>query len=421
MTTLPMLLVPRDVRREIEAAPVASGAFTLRWSEPDRCGVIVAAGVGAEALAPFPVEDHFLKSADSGPVGSWHLGDDEHVAIWRWFAGRGGAAEVSELRERLPGILWRVGVGVGYFVVVASTLSTGDHEWTAWLVNADGALPVSVDVERDDEGLSTLGDRWPTELLHSKHVAIVGVGSIGSVTASAIAAHGVGRLTLVDPDRLEFHNLVRHQLPRSEVGRNKAIALAETLERAYPALAATPLTKNVVSDTDAVRNSFLDADLIIGATDGVLPRRTIVHIARRLRKPALLGCVLVDGAIGEISRFRPTVHHGCLECRRRASPELFALDSSLDAPYGTGSAHLPMTAIGTDLALVGQLLAKSAVATLLEAAGRSDQRLPGEVAVIGLRPVGAIPPPYNVSRTGEVRWLPASPPVGGCPTCETPA
>lgn len=415
--TLPMLLVPSTVRRAIESEPGTSGVFTLRWSAPDSCGIVIAAGVRTESLAAFPVTDHFLQFADAGPSGSWHVGDDEHVAMWHEVAGRGGAVPVDVLRERLPGVLSHVGSGVAYFTLVISYITSGTPVWTAWIVESDQAVPVSVDVERDDEGLAILGDRWPTALLHTKHVAVIGVGSIGSATAAAIADQGVGRLTLVDPDRLEFHNLVRHQLTRAAVGRNKAIALAEELERTHPQLSARGVPKNVVRHTNAVRKLLTDADVIVGATDGVVPRRTIVHVSRRLGKPALLGCVLLDGAIGEIMRFRPTLSHGCLECRRRADAGLFELDASMEAPYGTGSSHLPMTAIGTDLEIVGRLLAKATVATLLEQVGMGDQRLPGETAVIGLRPTGAAPAPYDIARSGEVRWLPAGPPLEGCPTC----
>ena len=77
-----------------------------------------------------------------------------------------------------------------------------------------------------------------------------------------------------------------------------------------------------------------------------------------------------------------------------------------------------MTALGADLVLVGRFLAKAAVATILESAGMADQRLPGETALIGLRPTGAAPAPYDLSRSGEVRWLAAQPPIPGCPTCD---
>lgn len=415
--TLATLLIPSGVRQAIESEPGSHGVFTLRWSAPDRCGIVVAAGGRAPSMTPFPATDHFLQYADSGPQGSWHHGAGEHIAIWREAAGRGCAIEVEELRQRLPGDLWHVGNGVAYFVLIVTPRPRETAEWTAWVVSEEQATPVRVDVERDDEGLATLGDRWPNDRMKTKHVAIVGTGSIGSAAAQAIADHGVGRLTLVDPDRLEFHNLVRHQLSRSEVGRYKAIALADKLQRSHPGLSVEGMAKNVLWHTDAIREALSDTDVIVGATDGVVPRRTIVHMARRLGIPALLGCVLLDGALGEIMRFRPVQSHGCLECRRRATDGLFALDASMENPYGTGSAHLPMTAIGTDLEIVARLLAKASISTLLEPEGFGDQRLPGETAIIGLRPTGAAPPPYDIARAGEIRWLPADPPLDGCPTC----
>jgi hypothetical protein len=79
-----------------------------------------------------------------------------------------------------------------------------------------------------------------------------------------------------------------------------------------------------------------------------------------------------------------------------------------------------MTAVGSDLHLVAHLAAKTAVATILERAGHPDQRLPGEHALIGLRRQPFVAPPFNLDRTGELRWLPATPPRPGCPTCEAP-
>lgn len=76
-----------------------------------------------------------------------------------------------------------------------------------------------------------------------------------------------------------------------------------------------------------------------------------------------------------------------------------------------------MTAVGSDLHLVGQYAAKMAVATLLQTNGFNDQRLPSDHLIIGLRPAPAWPEPYNIRRCGETKWLPAASPQPGCPTC----
>jgi hypothetical protein len=133
----------------------------------------------------------------------------------------------------------------------------------------------------------------------------------------------------------------------------------------------------------------------------------------------VLACVLADGAVGEILRVRPGSGSGCLLCHRAELQAAARLDPEpgLDLPYGTGLQHRPMTAVGGDLALVGEFAAKAAVATLLEARGYHDQRLPAEHAVLGLRPVPGLTPPFDVTRAGDVRWAPVGPPRPSCPTC----
>lgn len=78
-----------------------------------------------------------------------------------------------------------------------------------------------------------------------------------------------------------------------------------------------------------------------------------------------------------------------------------------------------MTAVGSDLELVGQVAAKVALATMLEAKGHHDQTIPLEYAIIGLRPTGEsleVGTPFDVS-VGEVRWLAAAPQRPDCPSC----
>lgn len=68
------------------------------------------------------------------------------------------------------------------------------------------------------------------EQLASAHVAIVGVGGLGSMLALLLAASGVGHLTLVDGDVVEESNLPRQFLfSESSVGRTKVDVLREIL------------------------------------------------------------------------------------------------------------------------------------------------------------------------------------------------
>jgi hypothetical protein len=181
------------------------------------------------------------------------------------------------------------------------------------------------------------------------------------------------------------------------------------------------LRLNVIGDADKMRPLFDSCDAIVCAADGVSPRRVVSHLARRARKTAVLACVLLDGAVGEVLRLRPWSGHGCLLCQRRQLIDQGGIDPEpdLDLGYGTGDRHRPMTAVGSDLAMVGQLAAKVAVATILEADGYYDQVIAMEYAITGLRRAVGAAPPFDVE-PGRIRWLPAAPQRDGCPTCGAP-
>jgi adenylyltransferase/sulfurtransferase len=63
-------------------------------------------------------------------------------------------------------------------------------------------------------------------------VLVVGCGALGTNVAEVLARSGVGRLVLIDSDRLEPHNLQRQALAvEDDVGRPKATATADALAR----------------------------------------------------------------------------------------------------------------------------------------------------------------------------------------------
>jgi len=70
--------------------------------------------------------------------------------------------------------------------------------------------------------------------LLDKHIVVLGCGSVGAVLADALAATGVGRLTLVDGDVYSEDNVFRHIIDPSLVELHKVFGLKFQLERRYP-------------------------------------------------------------------------------------------------------------------------------------------------------------------------------------------
>lgn len=84
--------------------------------------------------------------------------------------------------------------------------------------------------------MGRLYGREGLERLASAHVAVVGVGGVGSWTVEALVRSGVGRLTLIDMDDVCITNINR-QLPAlsNTVGRPKVSVLAERVAAINPA------------------------------------------------------------------------------------------------------------------------------------------------------------------------------------------
>lgn len=84
-------------------------------------------------------------------------------------------------------------------------------------------------------GVARLLGARALECLHRSHVAVVGIGGVGSWTVEALARSGVGSLTLVDLDDVCVTNTNR-QLPAlsGTIGRPKVEVLAERVRQINP-------------------------------------------------------------------------------------------------------------------------------------------------------------------------------------------
>lgn len=420
----PMLLLPVDAAERIEAWGANWGLFDVRLDPTEDLAVVC--GIWRREDLRWPARakwltGHYLRYAgERSRVGTWYHTDAALYGLHQAALARSLAVAPSALRDAVLGG-WRIPpTDRSMPVMTWASDVNGNPVWSVWWVSHDSAVPGLMEVVSDSSPLSYLGGAWPVDELGSVSAVVIGVGSIGSVVSETLADYAVGRLVLVDPDRLLQHNLVRHRLGPRDLGRLKVRAMRDLLKERHPDLEVEAHPLDVIFEADQVRPLLSGVDVIVGATDGVASRRVVNHLARRAGVPAILACVLENGALGEIIRLRPG--SGCLLCYRSRLDAEGALDPEpeLDQEYGLGSPHLPMTAVAGDLAAVGTLAAKAAVSTVLESRGRWAQRLPGDVAVVGLQPVPGLPQPFDVERSSEVRWVDLGPSKSGCLTCAAP-
>ena len=73
-------------------------------------------------------------------------------------------------------------------------------------------------------------------------VAVCGLGGLGSNIAICLARAGIGKLILIDFDRVDITNLHRQQYKADQIGKYKADALLENLLEIAPYIKADVFT-----------------------------------------------------------------------------------------------------------------------------------------------------------------------------------
>ena len=96
-------------------------------------------------------------------------------------------------------------------------------------------LDEAADLQRRFGGLERLYGVAGAGAIRQAHVAVVGIGGVGSWAAEALARSGVGALTLVDLDHIAVSNVNRqiHALD-STIGQAKVQAMAERIAQIHP-------------------------------------------------------------------------------------------------------------------------------------------------------------------------------------------
>ena len=135
------------------------------------------------------------------------------------------------------------------------------------------------------------------ERIAAAHALVIGAGGLGSPVALYLGTAGVGRITLVDHDKVDLTNLQRqiaHNLQR--VGEPKAESAREAIASINPEVQVTP----VVARADAALLDALvpQADVVIDCCDNFTTRHAINRACVKHGKPLVSGAAIrFDGQL----------------------------------------------------------------------------------------------------------------------------
>lgn len=168
--------------------------------------------------------------------------------------------------------------------------------------------------------LDELGMEGQARLL-SSHALVIGAGGLGSPVALYLATAGVGRITLVDHDRVDLTNLQRqiaHTLAR--VGLPKVTSAREAMLAINPDVCVNACEQR--ADAAWLDAHVPTADVVLDCSDNFDTRHRINAACVRHHKPLVSGAAVgFDGQITVYDTRQP--HQPCYAC-------VFPPDSVLD-------------------------------------------------------------------------------------------
>lgn len=144
-------------------------------------------------------------------------------------------------------------------------------------------------------------------VLESKRVMIVGLGSFGSQIAIELAKAGVGHFALFDFDRVELHNLARHTCTTKDLGRLKTDAIYDAIigKNPYAEVVRYPVNINMHVEDGLLDDEVAKADIVICATDNNQSRFNLSEALVRHQKTGIFGRAITRAEGGDVFRYRP--------------------------------------------------------------------------------------------------------------------
>ncbi|MCU7925479.1 MAG: tRNA cyclic N6-threonylcarbamoyladenosine(37) synthase TcdA [Candidatus Thiodiazotropha sp. (ex Dulcina madagascariensis)] len=146
---------------------------------------------------------------------------------------------------------------------------------------------MGLDIQRRFGGIARLYGRQGLERFGRSHVAVIGVGGVGSWAVEALARSGIGRLTLFDLDHIAESNVNRqlHAL-ESEFGKPKVSVLAQRVSAINPDCRVTPVEAFIEPDSlqPVIEGGF---DYVLDCIDNFRAKAALIATCRRHRIPVI--------------------------------------------------------------------------------------------------------------------------------------
>jgi molybdopterin/thiamine biosynthesis adenylyltransferase len=215
--------------------------------------------------------------------------------------------------------------------------------------------------------LDQIGIEGQQSILNS-HALVIGAGGLGCAAAQYLASAGIGKLTLVDHDRVELTNLQRQILHTTErIGWPKVKSAALAMQQINPDVEIVALEEK--ADAKRLQELVAAADIVLDCCDNFQTRHAVNRACVAAQVPLVSGAVI--GFDGQISVF--DARHADSPCYACLFPPQDSYEETLCSNSGV---FAPLVGI------IGSMQAAEALKTLMQ----TGQNLQGRLQLMdGLR------------------------------------
>lgn len=192
--------------------------------------------------------------------------------------------------------------------------------------------------------LPQIGEQGQKKLADST-AAVIGCGGLGAPVLTCLALAGVGKIRMIDHDRVSLTNLNRQFIyEESDLDKEKCVRAADFLQKRNSGIVLEPVCERLTAENAGQLLS--GADVIVDCVDRLETRRHAGRAARRLSVPLVEGGV--HGFYGFVLPVLPGVS-ACLEC----------------VTEGSAEERGPVPAVGAAAGVIGSLQAAECLKILL--------------------------------------------------------
>ena len=218
---------------------------------------------------------------------------------------------------------------------------------------------------------------YPLGIIIKKNVAIIGLGSGGSLIALYLAKSGIGNLTLIDGDVIMDHNIVRHICSLKDVGRFKTLAVKDHILDRVPTIKISTVEKPFSRENKNIE-AFFDfllskVDLIVSATGDNIMNETINEFGYKRNIPIIFAGAFEKITGGIMIRIDPRKKSICYRCiyKKYGDETIFQKPQLIDKNYIKNYGRdvkdmLTQPGLGIDIDLITLPTVKFILSTLLE-------------------------------------------------------